>query len=161
MGHDISAYIRIKGTQEEEPVEVSYFRISAFDTRRQRVFYNTLAGSEVANGGVSGNGSDIVFSRQDIQNTLDALEYYLDDYASLMELVRKRDSNADEQRERFKKALGSILGQEFENAMTPDENLDDVRESMEDVADAIKFHNDIIFAYDEAQGDREILIHFA
>jgi len=42
MGHDITAYIR---TKNEEPREVSYIRISAFDSIRRSLFYNTLNGS--------------------------------------------------------------------------------------------------------------------
>jgi hypothetical protein len=52
MGHDITAYIKPKNSVDR--VEVAYFRISAFDTLRRKLFYGTLENSEMANGGVSG-----------------------------------------------------------------------------------------------------------
>lgn len=86
MGHDISAYIR---TKSEEPKEVSYLRISAFNKLRRTLFYNTLVGASTADGGVSGNGSTLEFNRETIENAMNLCMYFLTDDSLLKEKVNE------------------------------------------------------------------------
>ena len=71
MGHDISAYIKTKSTPKDSfENEIAYFRIGAFNTSRQRLFYGILPNATSANAGVSGNGSTLDFTEDEIKQAI-------------------------------------------------------------------------------------------
>lgn len=158
MGHDISAYIR---TKSEEPKEVSYLRISAFNKLRRTLFYNTLVGASAADGGVSGNGSTLEFNRETIENAMNLCMYFLTDDSLLKEKVNEymevNDSaskNADETLEFFKSIFSSF-----------DTHYDDGShgEMKEHIADISKFHHNILWEYDNLvtdENEAKIEIYF-
>lgn len=151
MGHDISVYIKNKANPNpsqnwNSSREIARFRIGAFATSRQRLFYGILKGSESANAGVSGNGSSIDFTRQDIVNAINACKYYLDDDNDLKEFVQtNKYEEADKTGEMFKsifEKVASIKLGELDDTEIPVEDL------REHVADILWFHQNILDEYD-------------
>jgi hypothetical protein len=163
MGHDISAYIKTKDSKSDE---VSYFRISAFDNRRQRVFYGTLKGSEIANAGVSGDGSEVVFSIEDITNAISACDYFLNDEDALVEHILSKKMKAEDNQEQFKKVISMFIERmgvpaaEDDDTKDQSDNIMNVQEALEDIMDTIRFHNDIVYAYEETKDAQGVEIHF-
>lgn len=141
MGHDISAYVKTKDDNNE--TEVSYFRIGAFNTQRQRLFYGTLPRAQDANAGVSGNGDSIVFTRDEIQKAIDACKYYLDDGELLDENLLSQELEGEKLIDGFKEVLSKLTGT---NIATAPVTFDaDTKGNLEDI---IKFHETILETYD-------------
>ena len=150
MGHDISAYIKTKSTPKDDSFyasenEVAYFRIGAFNTTRQRLFYGTLRGSDVANGGVSGNGSCLEFTRGDIENAISACKYYLDDTSSLQDTILDNPIGDESTKEMFISMFQELLPN---SGSIVDESKPTTEEIREHIADVWKFHEDILSEYD-------------
>lgn len=143
MGHDISAYIKTKADPNPEK-EIAYFRINAFNTTRQRLFYGTLNGSERANGGVSGVGLNIEFSRQDIVNAINACKYYLDDDTDAQDFVDSTQFDGEKTSNEFKEMIRQMLG-----GQTEEVQVNYKTEIRENIADIWKFHEDILSEYDD------------
>ena len=161
MGHDISAYIKPKfESNDSSDKEAAYFRINAFNTKRQKLFYGVLPGSAVANAGVSGNGSTMEFTRQDIKTAISACKYYLDDEVAAAEnFLQKIDEN-DSKTEIFVKVFKDMFPNSSSLFHEGDTNLDEIRE---DIVDIWKFHEDILSEYDDVKKNgvqAEIQIYF-
>ena len=152
MGHDISVYIKTKANPNptenwESNSEVAYFRIGAFNTLRQRLFYGILPGSDVANAGVSGDGSTLDFTREDIVTAISACKYFMDDDDALRETILTTVHKGEETAEQFRGVLNQIFG-EMENAEIISD-LTTVEEIREDIVDVWKFCEDILSEYDD------------
>jgi hypothetical protein len=150
MGHDIYAFIKKENIGKKKLKSVSYFRISAFDTERRKIFYGTLKGSENADGGVSGTGCTLTFNYDDILNAKKMCEYFLEDFDLLEEFVlSKVNEKADISVQKFDDAITSLFG-----AMMKEEGIDDKKDNEEklfqiksNLVDTIIFHNQILEAY--------------
>lgn len=156
MGHDISVYIKNKANPNPSENwgssgEITRFRIGAFATSRQRLFYGTLKGSESANAGVSGNGSSIDFTRQDIVNAINACKYYLDDDNDLKNFVQtNKYEEADKTGEMFKSIFEKVASIKLGE---PDDTEIPVEDLREHVADILWFYENILSEYDVALQD--------
>ncbi len=165
MGHDISAYIKTKSSPTDDSFydsknEVAYFRINAFNTRRQRLFYGTLRGADVANAGVSGNGSVLNFTRRDIENAISACKYYMDDEHSVQDNVLSQTIGDDTSKDIFVKAFQSMFPDTASLFQEQESTTEEIRE---DIADVWKFHEDILSEYDDvtkSDDSAEIQIYF-
>jgi hypothetical protein len=146
MGHDIYAYIKEKKGKEKE--EVAYFRISAFNYLRRKLFYGTLNNSEEANGGVSGNGKTIKFSKKDIETAKEACKYYLDDIDALYEYVLSKENvDAEKTINKFKELITTVFegnAIEFSNTIEDSTSVEEIKENLVDI---ILFHHKILDAY--------------
>lgn len=144
MGHDISAYIKTKANpnpmENWSENEVAYFRINAFNTTRQRLFYGTLRAAAEANRGVSGNGRTIDFTRDDIVNAIDACKYYLDDDVDAQDFVDATVFDGERDGDMVKGIMEQALGVKM------GEMESEIREN---IADIWKFHEDILSEYDD------------
>lgn len=166
MGHDISAFIKTKAnpnpTENWDPnTEVAYFRIGAFNTLRQRLFYGVIPGSDVANAGVSGDGSTLDFSREDIQKAITACKYFMEDDVALHETILATEHRGAETAKEFRSVLNNIFGQ-MEDVTTISDNspLDSIRE---DVADVWEFCENVLTEYDDVKksdASAQIQIYF-
>ena len=160
MGHDITAYIKPKSGVDK--IEVTYFRISAFDTLRRKLFYGTLEGSENANGGVSGNGNVLTYTRKEINTAKEACKYFLDDIDALNEFIlTKYNVEAEQNVKKFEEILTLVFGNYLEE---PEIEIDkSVEEIKENLVDIILFHHKILQAYDDAarKNNIEIEIDFS
>lgn len=166
MGHDISAYIKTKAnpnpTEDWETSErIAYFRIGAFNTLRQRLFYGIIPGSDVANAGVSGDGSTLDFTREDIVTAISACKYFMDDDDSLRETILSREHESEETTNKFRDFLQQIFG-EIDNSMilTDQSSIDEIRE---DIGDVWEFCENILSNYDETRREddsAQIQIYF-
>ena len=153
MGHDISAYIKTKSTSQEDvgmrcDNEVAYFRINAFNTPRQRMFYGLLTGSESANAGVSGNGSTLNFTRGDIETAIEACKYYLDDETAVYDNLITDPVGDESNKEMFVSIFEKIFPDSASLFQVTEATVDDIREN---IADIWKFHEDILSAYDDVK----------
>jgi hypothetical protein len=154
MGHDISAYIRTKSTQVDNSYspstnKVAYFRIGAFSTTRQRVFYGLLPKALDANAGVSGNGSTIDFTDDDIKQAIAACKYYMDDEVATTENLLGQDMvEADETVKVFTDVLKQLMPNMKNEPVFGETPHGEIREH---IADVWKFHEDIISAYEDAK----------
>lgn len=142
MGHDISAYVKTKDDNNE--TEVSYFRIGAFNTQRQRLFYGTLPRAQDANAGVSGNGDSIIFTRDEIQKAIDACKYYIEDGELLDENLLSHQLKGEESIDMFAEVLSQLTGGKVATAPVTFNN-EDSKNNLEDI---IKFHETILETYD-------------
>ena len=162
MGHDISAYIKTKSNPNpnwETGKEVAYFRIGAFNKLRQRLFYGIIPGSDIANAGVSGDGSSLDFTRDDISNSIEACKYFMEDETALQETLLSFQHPAEETAKQFRSVLEKIFAS-MPNAkvVDTDTTIDDIRE---DIADVWKFCDNILSAYDVCGDDAQgIQIYF-
>lgn len=159
MGHDITAYIKTKKGADRS--EVAYFRISAFDTLRRKLFYGTLNDSEKANGGVSGVGSTIKFTRKEIDTAKEGCKYFLNDIDALKEFVLNNYNERVEQTvKKFEEIITLVFGDQSE--ISTIENEDSIEEIKENLVDIVIFHHKILQAYDDAArvGNIEIEIDF-
>ena len=165
MGHDISAYIKTKYTQVDDSYspsngEVAYFRIGAFNTTRQRLFYGILPKSMGANAGVSGDGSTLDFTEDDIKRAISACKYYMDDEVATTEnLLEHEMVAADETVKLFEDVFKKIMPV-MKNEPVFESSYDEIREN---IADIWKFHEDILSAYDDVKTDdnsAQIQIYF-
>ena len=170
MGHDISAYIKTKSTPKDDSFyasenEVAYFRIGAFNTTRQRLFYGTLRGSDVANAGVSGNGSTLDFTEDEIKQAISACKYYMDDDSSLRENLLEQKMEAEESIKKFASILQhltSFYGNAINDCITPNDEIS-IQDLRENIADIWKFHEDILSAYNDVKNtddSAQIQIYF-
>jgi|688.fasta_scaffold543294_3 hypothetical protein len=161
MGHDIYAYIKEKNSEEKE--EVAYFRISAFNYVRRKLFYGTLNNSESANAGVSGNGSTIQFTKDDIQTAKEACKYYLEDIDALYQFVlSKTNIEAEETIKKFRQLIAQVFNGnelEFSEALEDESNVEEIKENLVDI---ILFHHKVLEAYHDAsrRNNIEIEIEF-
>jgi hypothetical protein len=159
MGHDITAYIKTKDSMVR--FEVAYFRISAFNELRNKLFYGTLNGSDEANGGVSGTGVSITFRRKEIETAKEACKYYLNDIDALREYVlNKHSENVDNSVKKFKEIITLVFGDNMEESdVQSEESIEEIKENLVDI---IVFHNKILNAYDEAasKNNIEIIVDF-
>lgn len=155
MGHDITAYIKTK--DETDKSEVAYFRISAFNTLRNKLFYGTLNGSEEANGGVSGTGRTISFKRKDIETAKEACKYFLNDIDALKEYVlNKHNEHVEHNVKQFKELITLVFGDGREE--TDIDSEESVEEIKENLIDIIVFHHKILSAYDDAALRNNVMI---
>jgi hypothetical protein len=165
MGHDISAYIKTKSTPQEDigmrcNNEVAYFRIGAFNTSRQRLFYGILPNAMEANAGVSGDGSTLDFTEDDIKRAISACKYYMDDESALREHLLHQKMKAEDSI----KSFASIFEQIAPNSkpLVDDEEIS-IEDARENIADIWKFHEDILSAYDDVKSNddsAQIQIYF-
>ncbi len=147
MGHDITAYIKTKNSSERS--EVAYFRISAFDALRRKLFYGTLNGSEDANGGVSGTAITIKFTRKEIDTAKEGCKYFLNDIDALKEFVLNTYNEKSEQTvKKFEEIITLVFGDQSEPSEM--ESEDSIEEIKENLVDIVIFHHKIIQAYDDA-----------
>jgi hypothetical protein len=155
MGHDITAYIKTKNDSERS--EIAYFRISAFDALRRKLFYGTLNGSEDANGGVSGNGSTIKFTRKEIDTAKEGCKYFLNDIDALKEFVLNKYNEKSEQTvKKFEEIITLVFGDQSEPAeIGSEDSIEDIKENLVDI---VLFHHKILQAYDDAARTNNIEI---
>lgn len=155
MGHDITAYIKPKNGVDK--VEVAYFRISAFDTLRRKLFYGTLEGSENANGGVSGNGATISYTRGEIDTAKEGCKYFLDDIDALKEFILNTYNEEVEQNvKKFKELITLVFGDDSEDAeIEPESSVEEIKENLIDI---ILFHHKILQSYDDAARNKNVEI---
>ena len=154
MGHDISAYIKTKSTPQDNigmrcDNEVAYFRIGAFSTSRQRLFYGILPNAMTANAGVSGNGSTLDFTEDDINRAIAACKYYMDDDSALREQLLEQKMEAEDSIKKF----ASVLQQIAPNSppLVNDNDEISIQDARENIADIWKFHEDILSAYEDVK----------
>ena len=158
MGHDIYAFVKKVNSGEEKLNPVSYLRINAFDTERRKLFYGTLEGSEVADGGVSGNGSNLTFSIKDIETSKKMCEYFLEDIDSVGDVVlSKRNVKADESVKSFDMAITEMFGHLFKDEENKEED-DEVYNIKSNLVDIIIFHQNIIDAFNEVNPQEDSMI---
>ena len=152
MGHDISAYIKTKSNPTpnwENGKEVAYFRIGAFNTLRKRLFYGIIPNSEVANAGVSGNGSTLDYSREDIVSAINACKYFMEDDDALREVILSQEQRSDAASKEFRDLIEGVLGKMETSSTDVEESpIDDIREG---VAQVWKFCEDILSEYDDVK----------
>ena len=166
MGHDISAYIKTKSTSHEDigmrcDNEVAYFRIGAFNTSRQRLFYGILPNAMTANAGVSGDGSTLDFTEDDIKRAISACKYFMDDDSALREHLLEQRMDAEDSIKKFADTFQQLMFQQLQ--ITPetkpivdrlvsneDMSIEDARENL---ASIWKFHEDILSAYNDVKKD--------
>lgn len=150
MGHDISAYIKTKSTPKDSfENEVSYFRIGAFNTSRQRLFYGILPNAMEANAGVSGDGSTIDFTEDDIKRAISACKYYMDDDSALREHLLEQTLESEESVKKFVSILQKIAPNS--PSLVDDGEEVSIEDAREDIADIWKFHEDILSAYEDVK----------
>ena len=152
MGHDISAYIKTKSNPNpnwENGKEVAYFRIGAFNTLRKRLFYGIIPNSEVANAGVSGNGSTLDYSREDIVSAINACKYFMEDDDALREVILSQEQRSDAASKEFRELIEGVFGKMETSSTDVEESpIDDIREG---VAQVWKFCEDILSEYDDVK----------
>lgn len=152
MGHDISAYIKTKSNPTpnwENGREVAYFRIGAFNTLRKRLFYGIIPNSEVANAGVSGDGSTLDYTREDIVSAIDACKYFMEDDDALREVILSQEQRSDAASKEFRDLIEGVFGKmETPSTEVDDSPIDDIREG---VAQVWKFCEDILSEYDDVK----------
>jgi len=167
MGHDISAYIKTKSSVTDDDSyspsdgEVAYFRIGAFNTPRQRLFYGILPNAMEANAGVSGDGSTLDFTEDDIKRAISACKYYMDDESALREHLLEQKMEAEDSIKKFT----SVLQQIAPNSppLVDDTYEVSIQDARENIADIWKFHEDILSAYDDVKStddSAQIQIYF-
>ena len=149
MGHDISAYIKTKSTPKDSfDNEIAYFRIGAFNTSRQRLFYGILPNAKDANAGVSGNGSTLDFTEDDIKRAISACKYFMDDDSALREHLLEQKMEAEDSIKAFAEVFQQIAPDIKKLTTNEDISIEDAREN---IASIWKFHEDILSAYDDVK----------
>jgi hypothetical protein len=149
MGHDISAYIKTKSTQKDSfDNEIAYFRIGAFNTSRQRLFYGILPNAMDANAGVSGDGSTLDFTEDDIKRAISACKYFMDDDSALREHLLEQKMEAEESIKAFADVFQQIAPNIKKLTTKEDISIEDARENL---ASIWKFHEDILSAYNDVK----------
>lgn len=155
MGHDISAYLKTKSNPDpvsnwNDSNEIAYFRIGAFSTIRQRLFYGIIPNSNQANGGVSGNGKVLDFTREDIATAINACKYFMEDDIVLYDNVLSQKQDAEESIKAFGDVFAQVLGKHVNMPSDDVENYS-MTEARENIADIWKFCEDILSEYDDAK----------
>ena len=157
MGHDIYAYVKEKRGNEKQ--EAAYFRISAFNLIRRKLFYGTLENSEEANGGVSGNGTSLTFTKDEINTAKEACKYYLEDIDALYEFVlSKTNVEAEKNVQKFKELITMVFeGSESElsESIGSESSVEEIKENLVDI---ILFHHKILEAYHESVRTKNVEI---
>ncbi len=157
MGHDIYAYVKEKRSDEKQ--EAAYFRISAFNYLRRKLFYGTLNNAEQANGGVSGNGTSLTFTKDDIETAKEACKYYLEDIDALYEFVlSKTNVEAENNIQKFRELITMVFdGSEsaFSESFTDESSVEEIKENLVDI---ILFHHKILEAYYDASRKKNVEI---
>jgi hypothetical protein len=149
MGHDISAYIKTKSTPKDSfENEIAYFRIGAFNTSRQRLFYGILPNATSANAGVSGNGSTLDFTEDEIKQAISACKYFMDDDSALREHLLEQKMEAEESIKAFAEVFQQIAPNIKQLTTNEDVSIEDARENL---ASIWKFHEDILSAYNDVK----------
>jgi hypothetical protein len=149
MGHDISAYIKTKSTPKDSfENEIAYFRIGAFNTSRQRLFYGILPNATGANAGVSGDGSTLDFTEDDIKRAISACKYFMDDDSALREHLLEQKMEAEDSIKAFAEVFQQIAPDIKKLTTNEDISIEDAREN---IASIWKFHEDILSAYDDVK----------
>jgi hypothetical protein len=149
MGHDISAYIKTKSTPKDSfDNEIAYFRIGAFNTSRQRLFYGILPNAMDANAGVSGDGSTLDFTEDDIKRAISACKYFMDDDSALREHLLEQKMEAEESIKAFADVFQQIAPNIKKLTTKEDISIEDARENL---ASIWKFHEDILSAYNDVK----------
>lgn len=149
MGHDISAYIKTKSTPKDSfDNEIAYFRIGAFNTSRQRLFYGILPNATSANAGVSGDGSTLDFTEDDIKRAISACKYFMDDDSALREHLLEQKMEAEESIKAFADVFQQIAPNIKKLTTKEDISIEDARENL---ASIWKFHEDILSAYNDVK----------
>jgi hypothetical protein len=149
MGHDISAYIKTKSTPKDSfDNEIAYFRIGAFNTSRQRLFYGILPNATGANAGVSGDGSTLDFTEDDIKRAISACKYFMDDDSALREHLLEQKMEAEESIKAFADVFQQIAPNIKKLTTKEDISIEDARENL---ASIWKFHEDILSAYNDVK----------
>ena len=153
MGHDISAYIKTKSSPTDDSFyssenEVAYFRIGAFNTSRQRLFYGILPNATSANAGVSGDGSTLDFTEDDIKQAISACKYFMDDDSALRENLLEQKMEAEDSIEVFAEVFQQIAPNIKKLTTKEDISIEDARENL---ASIWKFHEDILSAYSDVK----------
>jgi hypothetical protein len=149
MGHDISAYIKTKSTPKDSfENEIAYFRIGAFNTSRQRLFYGILPNAKDANAGVSGDGSTLDFTEDDIKRAISACKYFMDDDSALREHLLEQKMEAEDSIKAFAEVFQQIAPSSKPLVDNEDISIEDARENL---ASIWKFHEDILSAYDNVK----------
>jgi hypothetical protein len=161
MGHDISAYIKTKSTPKDSfDNEIAYFRIGAFNTSRQRLFYGILPNAMDANAGVSGDGSTLDFTEDDIKRAISACKYFMDDDSALREHLLEQKMEAEESIKAFADVFQQIAPNIKKLTTKEDISIEDARENL---ASIWKFHEDILSAYNDVKAtddSAQIQIYF-
>ena len=149
MGHDISAYIKTKSTPKDSfDNEIAYFRIGAFNTSRQRLFYGILPNAKDANAGVSGDGSTLDFTEDDIKRAISACKYFMDDDSALREHLLEQKMEAEDSIKAFAEVFQQIAPDIKKLTTKEDISIEDAREN---IASIWKFHEDILSAYNDVK----------
>lgn len=152
MGHDITAYVKTKADRDSESPgkEVAYFRIGAFDKIRQRLFYGILQRAESANAGVSGSGTTIRFTRDDIAKAIEACKYFMEDEDALRDVILSKQHSQEEVSQQFLDAIDSVFGPSPDRSrmMSTEATEEEYRAQL---ADIWEFLEDIISGYDHAR----------
>ena len=149
MGHDISAYIKTKSTPKDSfDNEIAYFRIGAFNTSRQRLFYGILPNATSANAGVSGDGSTLDFTEEEIKQAIAACKYFMDDDSALREHLLEQKMEAEDSIKAFADVFQQIAPNIKKLTTKEDISIEDARENL---ASIWKFHEDILSAYNDVK----------
>jgi predicted RNase H-like HicB family nuclease len=149
MGHDISAYIKTKSTPKDSfENEIAYFRIGAFNTSRQRLFYGILPNATGANAGVSGDGSTLDFTEEEIKQAIAACKYFMDDDSALREHLLEQKMEAEDSIKAFAEVFQQIAPNIKKLTTKEDISIEDARENL---ASIWKFHEDILSAYNDVK----------
>jgi hypothetical protein len=149
MGHDISAYIKTKSTPKDSfDNEIAYFRIGAFNTSRQRLFYGILPNAMDANAGVSGDGSTLDFTEDDIKRAISACKYFMDDDSALREHLLEQKMEAEDSIKSFAEVFQQIAPNIKQLTTSEDTSIEGARENL---ASIWKFHEDILSAYNDVK----------
>lgn len=152
MGHDISVYIKSKSNPNpnwENGKEVAYFRIGAFNTLRKRLFYGIIPNSEIANAGVSGDGSTLDYTREDIVSAINACKYFMEDDDALREVILSQEQRSDAASKEFRDLIEGVFGKMETSSTDVEESpIDNIREG---VAQVWKFCEDILSEYDDVK----------
>jgi hypothetical protein len=155
MGHDISAYIKTKSTPKDSfENEIAYFRIGAFNTSRQRLFYGILPNATSANAGVSGNGSTLDFTEDEIKQAISACKYFMDDDSALREHLLEQKMEAEESIKKFAEMFQQLQitpeTKPIVDRLVSNEDMS-IEDARENLASIWKFHEDILSAYDDVK----------
>jgi hypothetical protein len=101
-----------------------------------------------ANAGVSGDGSTIDFTEDDIKRAISACKYFMDDDSALREHLLEQKMEAEDSIKSFAEIFQQIAPNIKQLTTSEDTSIEGAREN---IADIWKFHEDILSAYDDVK----------
>jgi hypothetical protein len=113
-----------------------------------------------ANAGVSGDGSTLDFTEDDIKRAISACKYFMDDDSALREHLLEQKMEAEESIKAFADVFQQIAPNIKKLTTKEDISIEDARENL---ASIWKFHEDILSAYNDVKAtddSAQIQIYF-